>query len=198
MQEIDRPIHIMVDTETLGTSPGCAILSIGAVAFDPMTPWNPVTGQDMANEHRFVRLVSLESCLDAGLGMEPGTLRFWLSQDKEAINEAFGGTIPLFEALSELTSWLTSLCPGSDTATDARIWSHGATFDPPILAAAYDAVGIDVPWNFRNMRDTRTIFEAAGISYKGTHHTVIEDCLQQAEKVCEAYAIIQGRKALAA
>jgi len=188
-----KPVHVMVDTETLGTDPGCVILSIGAIVFDPHAPWDLVNGQEAANRHRFLSLVSLESCLEAGLRVEAGSLRFWLAQEKAAVDEAFAGTTPLRQALSDFTDWLAALCPGTDAPTGACIWAHGATFDPPILAAAYKAVGLEPPWDFRKIRDTRTIFEAAGVHHRGRHHTVITDCLQQAEKVCEAHAVIRGR-----
>lgn len=192
----DKTPDIMADCETLGTKPGCAVLAIGAVVFDPRAPWDTVMGQQTATENRFVSLVSLESCLEAGLFMEPGALRFWLRQDKAAIDEAFSGTTPLREALEAFTEWMVQVAPGEGTPTSARIWAHGATFDPPILAAAYSAVGMEAPWDFRKVRDTRTIFDAANVSYRGTHHTVISDCLQQAEKVCEAYAILGSRQAV--
>ena len=34
-------IHAMIDIETLGTSPDCVVLSVGAVKFDPFTNIEP-------------------------------------------------------------------------------------------------------------------------------------------------------------
>lgn len=179
---------VMVDTETLGTKPGCAILAIGAMAFDPRKPWNIVTGQEIAEKHRFMQTVSLESCVDAGLVIEPGSLRFWLEQPEAAQKEAFSGTEHLRVALSLFEYWFSRLPCGPG---GINLWSHGAPFDPPILARAYELFpGERVPWDFRKLRDTRTAFEIAGLEYKGKHHTVIRDCLDQCEKVCEAYGIL--------
>lgn len=65
-------MHIMLDLETLGTQPGCAILSIGAVAF------SPEAGAIASTEPFYVE-ISLESTLPR-FGVEAGTLRWWLEQ----------------------------------------------------------------------------------------------------------------------
>jgi hypothetical protein len=81
-----------------------------------------------------------------------------------------------------------------------RIWSHGPSFDPPILTAAYKATGLPIPWHYRAPRDTRTIMEAAGMDphkglepfTTGTHHHALDDAICQARAVCAAYATIKG------
>lgn len=177
---------VMVDLETLGTKPGSVILSIGAVAFNPRKPWDPMFGQPV-NEVRFLSLVSLESCLDVGLRIDPGALRFWLEQEHIARKQAFAGDVPIGAALRSLSDWLYKIAPGENGESSAKIWGHGASFDPPILAAAYDKCGLPLPWKFREVRDTRTVFDMANYSYRGKHHTVIEDCLGQCEAICESY-----------
>jgi len=80
-----------------------------------------------------------------------------------------------------------------------RLWSHGAAFDPPILAAAYAAVGLPVPWHYRAPRDTRTAFDMAGITDHsawlaqtpgplGVSHHALDDAICQARAVCAAMA----------
>jgi hypothetical protein len=66
-------IHVMVDLETWGTAPGCAIRSIGAVEFCP------VTGK-LGDE--FYATITDASCTEAGLKRESGDAltrfkRFW-------------------------------------------------------------------------------------------------------------------------
>src|SRR4051812_37876973 len=67
--------HIMVDLETMGTAPGSAIVSLGAVAFDPVAG---TLGEE------FYRVVSLRSCQRAGLSLDPDTIVWWLQQSEAA------------------------------------------------------------------------------------------------------------------
>lgn len=106
--------------------------------------------------------------------------------------------------MKRFDAWLTDLSPRTAPdrqSPDIRIWSHGAAFDPPILAAAYAAVGLPVPWHYRAPRDTRTLFDLAGISdhsgwldqYPGplaVPHHALDDAICQARAVVAAYARI--------
>jgi DNA polymerase III epsilon subunit-like protein len=84
--------RVMVDIETLGLDPGAAILSIGAVRFD--TDGLGAT---------FERNIGLESCQEAGLTIDAGTLEWWLQQDADAQHVLTGGEslVDALEALAE-------------------------------------------------------------------------------------------------
>ncbi len=61
--------HVMIDLETMGNKPGCAILSLGAVDF----------GQDkdkrwLMGDKTFYRELNLQSCIDAGLHIDTSCL----------------------------------------------------------------------------------------------------------------------------
>lgn len=82
-----------------------------------------------------------------------------------------------------------------------RLWCHGPAFDPPIIEAAFRALGLPVPWHYRSPRDTRTIFDAAGIEDHsawlaqhpgplGIPHHALDDAICQARGVCGAVARI--------
>lgn len=70
--------HCMIDLETMGTSPGCAIASIGAVIFDPERPHDGSTAPE------FYAVVDLASCQSVGLTMDAGTVYWWLTQSQKA------------------------------------------------------------------------------------------------------------------
>lgn len=180
---MENVTDLMMDIETLGVKPGCAVLAIGATAFDPRKPWTAL-GQEISIRHRFVNTVSLEDCLRLGLRIEAGSMRFWMRQPREAQDEAFSGTDTLAKAGTEFIRWFYGLPAGG---RPINVWAHGASFDPGILAHALEAAGLDAPWEFRSIRDTRTAFDMGAVVYRGTHHTVIQDCLQQCEHVCEAF-----------
>jgi exodeoxyribonuclease VIII len=69
-------------------------------------------------------------------------------------------------------------------------WSHGATFDLVILEDIYRQLGKPMPWNFWQLRDTRTLFDL-GYSPdmpKGGKHDALQDAIRQAVGVQNIYA----------
>ena len=167
--------HIMIDIETMGTAPGSAIVSLGAVVFDPLAGTLGET---------FYQVTSLDSCLEAGLTTEAGTILWWMQQSDAARAQLTAPDAqPLIPALSDFTSWWQH-------QGGQFIWGHGANFDEPLLSAAYRAVGAAPPWKFWDARCTRTIFALTGERpdrAKGTHHNALDDAKAQAEAVCRAY-----------
>lgn len=144
------------------------------------------------------------------LTRDPRTVQWWSEQSDEA-QVAFADPVDLREALSRFNWWLDSILvtPHPETClpivADLRLWSHGAAFDPPILAAAYAAVGLPVPWHYRAPRDTRTLFDAAGIEDHsewlqrhhgpmGVSHHALDDAICQARAVCAAYALLRDTR----
>lgn len=167
--------HVMIDLETMGTDAGCAIISIGAVAFDPLS--------GHMDESSFYEAVSLKSCMDIGLTVDPGTVLWWMQQSDEARKAASAGVTMLPRVLADFTGWFTG--KGAQF-----LWCHGATFDAPILAAAYKAAGHQLPWKFWDVRDTRTIYDLANVRpdrSAGTHHNALDDAKTQALAVIDAY-----------
>jgi hypothetical protein len=154
--------RVMVDIETLGTEPGCAILSIGAVRFD---------GGQLGDT--FYETISAQSCQNKGLSIDAGTLEWWLDQDEEA-QDVLSGGLGLAWALAEFANWY-------DDADE--IWANSPSFDCEILAAAYDAVDKDVPWDFWQERDFRTLKNlpvAPEIEHSGVEHDALDDAKHQA------------------
>lgn len=181
--------HVMVDLETLGTKPGCSVASIGAVAFDPL---NGVIGPSFSSR------ISLVSCENAGLRIEAGTLRWWLDQSEAARRDTFLGQVaPLERVIRAFGDWWAENAVWGGT----RLWSHGATFDPGIIEHAYSVIGERVPWKFADVRDTRTIFDLAGINLaefrddKAVHHSAHSDAMVQATAVIAAYQKLGLREA---
>jgi 3' exoribonuclease, RNase T-like len=168
--------HCMVDIETLGTEPGCCILAIGAVMFDPLAG---VLGKG------FYHNLETASQKSTGLVTDPRTVRWW--EDQSVAARARLLNPPPTDAGAVLKAFNRFL-----TQNDAvHMWGHGAAFDAPILRAAMKAFGMDPAWKFYDERDTRTIYDLSGVSpdrTKGVHHDALVDARRQAEAVCEAYA----------
>jgi exodeoxyribonuclease VIII len=173
---------IMIDLETLATSPDAAILTIGAVKFDPF-------GDDL-NEPTCEKLyikVDIDSCDAIGSTVSPSTLEWWASQSKEAQEDAFDpdNRISIEEAISQLYKF----CWGAK-----RVWSHGVGFDLIILEHYFRKIGKAVPWQFWEMRDTRTLFDI-GINPERatvTAHNALADALDQALGVQKIYRTLRS------
>ena len=137
---MSNPTRVMVDIESLGTEPGAAILSIGAVVFD-------ADGVD--EDAGIYREVNLQSNEDAGLTFDADTIEWWLGQSDEAKTVLTGGE-PLADVLFNFAAWF-------DGVDADEVWANSPTFDCRLLGAAFDAVGVDVPWEYYHERDFRTL-----------------------------------------
>lgn len=168
----------MVDLETLGVRPGCAILSIATVPFDPYGTNIDIAGSYYSN-------VELSSCFDATLGVEPDTLQWWLTEAPEAARKGLYNPTPvgLESVIDTWDRWLEYL---GDPAK-AFFWSHG-NFDFPIWSFARHMYGKDDCWDYRNMRDTRTLFDIMDFDWSGkvTAHNSLQDAAAQCAAVQQA------------
>ena len=170
--------HVMHDIETLGTRPGSVILSIGAVRFCPIT--QTVSDEFYVNIDRHVSMLG-------GLTTDQSTVEWWKRQRPEAWEALEVDPVNPAIAFQRYADW----CRGLNGAMgDLMVWSHGATFDTPLLEVAFRAFNISPPWKFWNARCTRTIYDLAGNEpdrSKGTHHNALDDARNQAEAVLASY-----------
>lgn len=169
---IPSMLDIMLDLETLGNGPLAAIRAIGAVSFDL---------QGIDNDCVFYVKVDLESCIAAGMQMDPATVLWWLGQGDEARAEMIRDKgLPLAEALDYFDAFVAGRA--------VRVWGNGAAFDNVILASAYRLLGRPAPWKFYNDRCYRTV-KAMNPDVKlprsGTHHNALDDAKSQAAHLIE-------------
>lgn len=171
---------IMVDMETLDTSPYCVILTIGCVRFDPY-------GNGIA-ERLELRPTIEEQTEKYNRIINDDTLRWWGEQSLESQEEAMGDNnrISFSECLEKLYKFGWNR---------RAVWSNGAAFDVVVAETAFRQVFTDrpnpIPWPFYTVRDTRTLYELANVKLKDggykTTHRAVEDAERQAIKVQEAY-----------
>jgi hypothetical protein len=157
--------NVMIDLETLGTRPGDTILSIGAVKF---------TAEEGITEEFYVT-IDPETSKAAGLRAQKSTLEWWEKQSPEARAAAFKGEMSLNVALTKLTMWMPPL-------DSVLVWGNGANFDNTLVAAAYRAMKMDVPWHYWNDRCYRTIanmFLKTRVERVGTGHHALDDAKTQ-------------------
>lgn len=166
-------MNVMIDIETMGTAPGCAVLSIGAVCFGAI-----------GCGASFYEPISLPSCTAAGLTINAESVNWWMMQSDAARRAAIQPDArPLTDVLISFSEWFT-------THSGEKVWCHGASFDVPILCEAFRVCELDLPWNYCYVRDTRTLYDLAGVApdrTKGIHHHALDDAVSQAEAAIEAY-----------
>jgi len=156
--------RIMLDIETLGLEPGCVILSIGACRFDHDGP----TGEELYCE------LDIADCRGHGLTVDDETYEWWREQGERA---PLDGETPLRDALC----YLENTVSGAD-----ELWANSPKFDMAILEAAYDAVGLDAPWAYHELRDVRTLRAlpaAVELEMEGREHHALDDARHQAREV---------------
>lgn len=163
--------HAMIDLETLGTGPSSAILSLGAVVFD-------ING--LGNE--FYEVIELESCIKAGLQIDANTVMWWMQQADEA-RETFNNprSLSITTVLSVFSDWVRR-------NNIKYIWGNGSAFDNVILANAYKACDINVPWKYADDRCYRTLrglYPQIKTERVGTYHNALDDAKSQALHLIE-------------
>lgn len=184
-----KATHLVVDIETLGISIPTPILTLGYVILDfAGQTINPVT----------TGLIHFDPLQCAGTP-EAATVLWWKQQSAEARHEAFEETpdadpLGMFENLFK--------CYRFD-----YLWGKSPDFDFGHMAAQLKAVGHEVPWNYWQLRDIRTV-EGFGIQYQGLHpifqefqfltgmhktaHSALDDAINEAATLAGAVLQIAG------
>lgn len=157
--------HCMIDLETLSVSPRAVILTLGAVHFDP---WGSGHGKEI-----YLRL-DLDDQHNLNREIDPNTLDWWSKQDPKITEEAFNldGRTQLVDAVNQFHKFAWG-CDG--------FWSHGSTFDLVILEDLYRQLKKPLPWNYWQIRDTRTIFDLGFDPEmpQESKHDALQDAIRQ-------------------
>jgi len=172
--------HLMVDLETMAVTPNAVILTLGAVHFNPY-------GNGMG-EHIYYR-VDIDAQDKLGREVDPNTLDWWAKQDPVIMEEAFSpeDRVPLEEAIDRFHKFAW----GCDC-----FWSHGSVFDIVMIENLYRQLGKPVPWQYWQIRDTRTLFDLGfdPDMPKGGKHDALQDAIRQAVGVQNMYAKLKVRE----
>ena len=158
--------HLMVDLETLAVTPKAVILSLGAVHFDPL-------GTGIGDSIYFRLNLDEQDVLKREI--DPNTIEWWSKQDPLVMEEAFDekDRLPLNQGMNRFHNFAW----GCDA-----FWSHGGTFDLVILEDLLRQLGRNIPWNYWQLRDTRTLFD---LTFKpempqNSKHDALQDAIRQA------------------
>lgn len=169
-------MDVMLDLETLSTRPESVILTIGAVKFDP---W----GDDVEAEAGLYHRVNVDEQLALGRHVQEETVQWWGNQPAEVFEEAMGenGRVSLETMCADLNRFLVGV---------NNIWCQGPAFDIVILENLYRQLVKPTPWQFWQIRDSRTLFGVHGDPRdkdRKAAHNALMDCYYQAIGVQEVY-----------
>ena len=169
-------MDIMIDIETLSTSLGAAILSVGAVRFDP---WS-----DRLTDPFSLRF-PLQEQIDGGARIDADTLWWWMEQKPEVRSAAFRGA-----GASSVTAGLAKLTRYLQRGESSRLWSNGPSFDSAQLQLLYQRSQMPWPLRYNADRDCRTLFWLAfpedgrvPVDAQGDAHNALQDAKWQARAV---------------
>lgn len=163
----------MVDLETLSVTPRSVVLTLGAVHFDP---WGSGYGNTL-----YLKF-DLDDQDRLGREIDPGTIDWWAKQNNEIMEQAFdpNGRIKVADAMDKFHKFAWGC---------SNFWSHGASFDLVILEDIYRQLNKPLPWNFWQMRCTRTLFDLGQDPEmpQNAKHNALEDAIRQCIGVQNVY-----------
>lgn len=168
--------HAMIDLETLDVLPSCTVLSVGGVYFNPFDSSEPF------NELYFK--INIDDQDRLGRTTSDSTIEWWSKQDPKILEEAFNqeGAVTVSEAVEKLSKWLYS---------PDVIWGQGYGFDLTIIEHMLRSMEVPIPYNFWQVRDSRTLFSLCKKdprkSMQTDLHNALADAYFQAKSVQMAY-----------
>lgn len=163
--------HLMIDIETLATTPDAVVLTIGGVKFDPFDEsrgtWDPF----------YERLV-IEEQEEHGRVISDSTANWWLENHPETLAEDImdpTDRTPVDNVLEKLRKWQLH---------NDGYWAWGLDFDFKILEHLFLNYDRPVPWgHFYNKRCARTFCQIMPTDPRkalGTvSHNAVDDCIGQ-------------------
>lgn len=170
------PEQVMVDLETFGVDSDAAILSIGAVKFDPARSLDDLIS-DAWEVH-----IDPADCQRLGMTINADTVLWWMDADRAEAREDLlkhkHSWLDLRSALAAFHVWFGD--------QSLPVWGNGASFDNVILRRAYERCNMAVPWVHWDDRCHRTFKSLASWvkpESTGVHHSAVADATYQARQL---------------
>lgn len=165
---MNLPDLIMLDIETLDVAPTAQLLQIGAVNI--LKPhFDFEVSISIASQQDYFATVSLD------------TVDFWQGLPEEVKQRVLYGQTHVQDALRVLACWLPR---------NARLFCYGAAFDFPILHHHYHMNGLEVPWNYRDLRCFRTIYAQHKEHFAKAKAEIEHDALSDARAQAQVFRAI--------
>lgn len=173
-----RNPHGMVDIETLDTKHTAAIVSIGAVIFDPFH----LDTVESIRKHTYYARVNPEDAVNRGCTMSASTVMWWMGLPKHVQDASFKGeSVSLLQAMQDVRNFFQD-----GPVKPNFIWAQDPDFDCKILEHAAERTRERWPFPFYQGRSCRTIYDLAWPNGDkpdirvGDHHNALDDAITQA------------------
>lgn len=184
--------HVMLDVETLDTSPTSGVWQIGAAIWNPSAPDTIMVAELTLNP---------TDVAESGLGtVEVSTLEW--QDEKNSNNWINANALPRVvtlpdndDTLSEVLGKLymqffnkvIALLDGKPE--DALFWAKSTNFDFPIMEHLYNQIThFNLPWKYWNVHELRTFMMLRGIKNKSFSHAGGDDAFNQLNIILREYA----------
>lgn len=171
--------NIMLDIETLGTSCNSAVIQVSMVRFNE------------AGEMGETLSIKIDANEQIQMGAESSeeTITWWKNTNTALFESLTTGddVLSVKDALNKITAFVY--------ASD-KIWSH-SYFDATILSNLYRLAKIQVPWDYKKIRDIRTLTDLSNIDLskfdwqKEKTHDSLDDCRFQIKYCSYALQLIR-------
>lgn len=157
---------LMIDFETLGVTSSPVLASLGAVVF---------------NDEKIITSIyvkfNVEDCQQHGLEISASTFLWWLTQNENARLEMIDPSERML-----LIDGMLLLRDLYQNYNCQEVYGNGALADIVWAKSAFNAVGINTPWTFREERCFRTlkaVLPNIEIDFQGTAHHPLDDAMWQ-------------------
>lgn len=168
-------VHVSIDIETLGLTPGSVVLSVGLVAFT-------LQGAEVGS---LFFLPSVDEQKHYGRHIDPGTAKWWNEPAQAQAKQQFDGPQV---GVGEANGMVKAFMERFNTPVSAldSVWGFGADFDNAILGDLLTVhTNRRLPWHYRKNRCGRTLTgmypDVAKPASQGQHHHALDDARWQAE-----------------
>jgi len=174
---------VMIDIETLDTSPDAVVLSIGAVLFNAHEHerWADIEAD---KDRHFHQALNCTSQVSIGRTISVSTVFWWLDRSKAAQSALLNRQrFQVADVLQELNRFVYGV---------QNVWANGPSFDLTILRSLYKDFEIEFELGYWQDRDYRTALTMAGMGRRKNkpefmiEHDPIQDCIFQIIGVQEA------------
>jgi hypothetical protein len=163
----------MIDIETVSTRPTAIFTNLAAIKFDPFADDSTSLDGDKIKMKTFYRRVDPGSFTWPTAHLDEGTIAWWSKQDPAALEEMINpdDRHDVRDVLRDFYKW---------AGKPRRVWANGAAFDTVIIESACRELERDFPWEFWQVRDSRTIMKMVDVERtKLNYHHALWDCYSQ-------------------
>lgn len=173
---------VMLDIETLATTPNAAVTQVGLVAFSFEKGVHP-------HKRMMLNVAPYE-----GAEISPSTIRWWMMQSDEARMSVFGPDLPLaseYSACAAIREFFSTL-------DNPRVWAMPPSFDVVILENMFRRTKQAIPWKYNATRDLRTLADLAGAVKEDridptVAHDALADAVAQALSAVKFYSMLEEK-----